>query len=104
MQADRPGTSAYAGARLVLFDAEGVLCGGSGELAAAPMGHDARVLDGGLQAGQRGVKATHQGRAWQPSRSETVSVAALAAGLADRSMLAVDLRASMSFRAGHIAG
>lgn len=99
-------TDQYVGvrrARLVLFDAEGVRA----TVVASwlrQMGHDAVVLEGGLQAGlEAGVKAA-QGPTHQAITSETVSAAALAAGLADRSMLAVDLRPSMSFRAGHIAG
>jgi 3-mercaptopyruvate sulfurtransferase SseA len=88
---------------LVLFDAEGVRA----TVVASwlrQMGHDAVVLDGGLQAGlAAGVKAA-QGPTHGAISPEAVSVAALAAGLVDRSMLAIDLRGSMSFRAGHIAG
>ena len=99
-------TDQYVGvrrARLVLFDAEGVRA----TVVASwlrQMGHDAVVLDGGLQAGlAEGVYAT-QGAAREVIAQQMVSVAQLVAGIANQSMLALDLRGSMTWRAGHIAG
>ncbi|AEI81611.1 rhodanese-like protein (plasmid) [Cupriavidus necator N-1] len=99
-------TDQYVGvrrARLVLFDAEGVRA-----IVVASwlrqMGHDAVVLDGGLQAGlAAGVKAAH-GPAYQVTTPAIINVAQLAAGMATQSMLALDLRGSMTYRAGQIAG
>jgi len=99
-------TDQYAGvrrARLVLFDADGVRA----PVVASwlrQMGHDAVVLDGGLQAGlAAGVRAPHGPHA-EVVALPAVRAAQLAAGIADRSMLALDLRGSMAFRAGHVAG
>jgi rhodanese-related sulfurtransferase len=99
-------TDQYVGvrrARLVLFDTEGVRA----TVVASwlrQMGHDAVVLDGGLQAGlAAGVKAAH-GPAHQVTTPATVNVAQLVAGMATQSMLALDLRGSMTYRAGRIAG
>ncbi|MGH8788410.1 MAG: rhodanese-like domain-containing protein [Cupriavidus necator] len=99
-------TDQYVGvrrARLVLFDTEGVRA----TVVASwlrQMGHDAVVLDGGLQAGlAAGVKAAH-GSAHQVTTPATVNVAQLVAGMATQSMLALDLRGSMTYRAGRIAG
>ncbi|MBP0624054.1 rhodanese-like domain-containing protein [Cupriavidus consociatus] len=97
-------TDQYVGvrrARLVLFDADGVRA----PVVASwlrQMGHDAVVLEGGLQAGLSGVKAARGPHA-DVTAPSTVTAAQLAAGLRDRSMLALDLRGSMAFRAGHIA-
>ncbi|AGW93999.1 MULTISPECIES: rhodanese-like domain-containing protein [Cupriavidus] len=99
-------TDQYVGvrrARLVLFDADGVRA----PVVASwlrQMGHDAVVLEGGLRAGlDAGVAATH-GPLAEVVAPPAVEAAALAAGLQDRSMLALDLRGSMAYRAGHIAG
>lgn len=99
-------TDQYVGvrrARLVLFDAEGVRA----TVVASwlrQMGHHAVVLDGGLQAGlAAGVRAA-AGPQHEVVAPPTVDAAQLAAGLADQSMLALDLRGSMAYRAGHIAG
>ncbi|MFS8973333.1 rhodanese-like domain-containing protein [Cupriavidus necator] len=98
-------TDQYIGvrrARLVLFDADGVRA----PVVASwlrQMGHDAVVLEGGLQAGlEAGIVAAHGPQA-EVVALPTVDAAALAAGLQDRSMLALDLRGSMAYRAGHIA-
>lgn len=99
-------TDQYVGirrARLVLFDAEGVRA----PVVASwlrQMGHDAVVLDGGLQAGlAAGVRAP-QGPTHEVTALPAASPAQLLAGLADQSMLALDLRGSMAYRAGHVAG
>lgn len=99
-------TDQYVGvrrARLVLFDADGVRA----PVVASwlrQMGHDAVVLEGGLRAGlEAGIAATHGPEA-EVVAPPAVEAAALAAGLQDRSMLALDLRGSMAYRAGHIAG
>jgi len=99
-------TDQYVGvrrARLVLFDAEGVRA----TVVASwlrQMGHDAVVLDGGLQAGlSAGITASH-GPVAEAAAPRTVDASQLAAGLQDKSMLALDLRGSMAHRAGHIAG
>ncbi len=104
-------TDQYIGvrrARLVLFDADGVR---------APvvatwlrqLGHDAVVLEGGLHASLAavGTGAFATGNApCVPGRAALpgVDASALSAGLAARSMLALDLRGSMAWRAGHIPG
>ncbi len=99
-------TDQYVGvrrARLVLFDAEGVRA----TVVASwlrQMGHDAVVLDGGLQAGlDAGIRAT-QGPSHEVTALAAVTVAQLAAGIAAQSMLALDLRGSMNYRAAHVAG
>ncbi|MBY4947801.1 sulfurtransferase [Cupriavidus respiraculi] len=99
-------TDQYVGvrrARLVLFDAEGVRA----PVVASwlrQMGHDAVVLAGGLEAGlNAGLRAAH-GPTPDIARLPAVGADELAAGLANRSMLALDLRGSMAYRAGHIAG
>ncbi|WP_316154898.1 rhodanese-like domain-containing protein [Cupriavidus sp. BIC8F] len=99
-------TDQYVGvrrARLVLFDADGVRA----PVVASwlrQMGHDSVVLEGGLQAGlSAGVKVATGPQAEAPALS-TVTAEQLAAGLRDQSMLALDLRGSMAFRAGHLAG
>ncbi|WP_354677602.1 rhodanese-like domain-containing protein [Cupriavidus plantarum] len=98
-------TDQYVGvrhARLVLFDADGVRA----PVVASwlwQMGHDAVVLEGGLQAGvAAGLHATHGPEHRLPALP-TVTAAQLATGLASQSMLALDLRGSMAYRAGHIA-
>ncbi|CAG9166271.1 rhodanese-like domain-containing protein [Cupriavidus respiraculi] len=99
-------TDQYVGvrrARLVLFDAEGVRA----PVVASwlrQMGHDAVVLAGGLEAGlNAGLRAAH-GPTPDIAPLPAVGADQLAAGLANRSMLALDLRGSMAYRAGHIAG
>ncbi|TXI90478.1 MAG: sulfurtransferase [Cupriavidus sp.] len=99
-------TDQYVGvrrARLVLFDAEGVRA----TVVASwlrQMGHDAVVLAGGLQAGSAAGVAARPAAAHGALAVPMVDAAQLAAGLADRSMLALDLRGSMAYRAGHIVG
>ncbi|SDC70741.1 3-mercaptopyruvate sulfurtransferase SseA, contains two rhodanese domains [Cupriavidus sp. YR651] len=99
-------TDQYVGvrrARIVLFDADGVRA----PVVASwlrQMGHDAVVLEGGLQAGLSAGVTAVQGPNPEVTAPATVTTAELAAGLRDRSMLALDLRGSMAFRAGHIAG
>ncbi len=62
------------------------------------------VLDGGLQAGlSTGVKAAPGPHA-EITAVSTVTASQLAVGLRDQSMIALDLRGSMAFRTGHIAG
>jgi 3-mercaptopyruvate sulfurtransferase SseA len=68
------------------------------------MGHDAVVLEGGLQAGLSAGVMAAPGPQAEVTAPVTVTAAQLAAGLRDQSMLALDLRGSMAFRAGHIAG
>ena len=99
-------TDQYVGvrrARLVLFDAEGVRA----PVVASwlrQMGHDAVVLEGGLQAGlAAGLRASH-GPVHEVTALPTVTAAQLAAGIAGQSMLALDLRGSMTYRTGHAAG
>ncbi|NOV22463.1 sulfurtransferase [Cupriavidus necator] len=90
-------------ARLVLFDADGVRA----PVVASwlrQMGHDAVVLAGGLEAGlATGVRAAH-GPRQDLTALPPVNATQLAAGIANQSMLALDLRGSMAYRAGHIAG
>jgi len=99
-------TDQYVGvrrARLVLFDADGVRA----PVVASwlrQMGHHAVVLDGGLQAGLAANVRAAYGPAREVTAPPSVDVAALAAGMASQSMLALDLRGSMAYRAGHIAG
>ncbi|SDP24539.1 3-mercaptopyruvate sulfurtransferase SseA, contains two rhodanese domains [Ralstonia sp. 25mfcol4.1] len=99
-------TDQYVGirrARLVLFDADGVRA----PVVASwlrQMGHDAVVLDGGLQAGQAAGVRAPQGPTHEVTALPGTSAAQLAAGLSDQSMLALDLRGSMAYRAGHVAG
>lgn len=99
-------TDQYVGvrrARLVLFDAEGVRAAVVASWL-RQMGHDAVVLDGGLQAGlDAGIRAM-QGPVHETTALPAVTVAQLAAGIAAQSMFVLDLRGSMEYRAGHIAG
>ncbi|MDT6963101.1 rhodanese-like domain-containing protein [Cupriavidus sp. SZY C1] len=99
-------TDQYVGvrrARLVLFDADAVRA----PVVASwlrQMGHDAVVLDGGLDAGlAAGVRAPH-GPAPEVTALPTVTSAQLSAGMAAQAMLALDLRGSMAYRAGHVDG
>ena len=103
-------TDQYIGvrrARLVLFDAEGVRA----TVVASwlrQMGHDAVVLEGGLEGGLTAGLAAGVSAAAGPVRDttalSTASVDELAAGIATQSMLALDLRGSMAYRTGHVAG
>ena len=98
-------TDQYVGvrrARLVLFDAEGVRA----TVVASwlrQMGHDAVVLEGGLQAGLAGGISASHGPVAKVTAPPTLDASQLAAGLQDKSMLAIDLRGSMAYRAGHVA-
>lgn len=95
-------TDQYVGvrqARLVLFDADGIRA-----LTVASwlrqLGHDASVLDQGLASGLALPAAAPVSLPALPA----TSAQALAAGLADGSLAAVDLRPGMQFRQSHIAG
>ncbi|GJG95148.1 rhodanese-like domain-containing protein [Cupriavidus pauculus] len=99
-------TDQYVGvrrARLVLFDADGVRA----PLVASwlrQMGHDAVVLTGGLEAGLAAGLRAASGPAHEVTALPAVTADQLAAGLSTQSMLALDLRGSMTYRAGHVAG
>jgi rhodanese-related sulfurtransferase len=87
------------GARLVLFDSDGVR---------APtvatwlrqMGHDARVLEGGLQSGL----ALPRIERVLPPPLATIGASDAASLLASAHATVVDLRGSMEFRKAHVAG
>lgn len=86
-------------ARLVLFDSDGIRA-----LTIASwlrqMGHDASVLDRGLDSGLALPAPQPVALPALPA----IHAGALASGLADESLVALDLRASMQFRHDHIAG
>jgi len=86
-------------ARLVLFDSDGIRA-----LTMASwlrqMGHDASVLARGLDSGLALPAAQPVALPALPA----TSAGALASGLADGSVVALDLRPGMQFRRGHIAG
>ncbi len=99
-------TDQYVGvrrARLVLIDADGVRA----TVVASwlrQMGHDAVVLEGGLAAALACGLAAPAGPV-APSRAlPGIDARSLAAGLAGRQLLALDVRASMAYRAGHVPG
>ncbi|MGO4152362.1 rhodanese-like domain-containing protein [Cupriavidus sp. YAF13] len=99
-------TDQYVGvrrARLVLIDADGVRA----TVVASwlrQMGHDAVALEGGLAAALAYGLAAPTGPV-APSRAlPGIDAPALAAGLAVRRLLALDVRASMAYRAGHVPG
>jgi len=88
---------------LVLFDADGVRA----PVVASwlrQLGHDAVVLEGGLQAGRAGGVAAPAGPAAAVPVLPQVETAALRAGLAERRMFALDLRPSMQYRAARLPG
>ncbi|WP_332775590.1 rhodanese-like domain-containing protein [Polaromonas sp.] len=86
-------------ARLVLFDSDGIRA-----LTAASwlrqMGHDACVLDQGLDSGLTLPEAQAASLPVLP----VISAKTLSAGLASGAVVAIDLRPSMQFRQSHIAG
>lgn len=85
-------------ARLVLFDSDGIRARTVASWL-RQMGHDASVLDDGLASGLA-LAATPA--AVLPALP-TVSAQALASGLANGTVLAIDLRPSIQFRQSHIA-
>lgn len=89
-------------ARLVLFDSDGIRARTVASWL-RQMGHDACVLDPGLDSGLALPAASP---APMPPRPElpAISPEALAEGLARGTLAAIDLRPSMQFRKGHIAG
>ncbi|AJC23175.2 rhodanese-like domain-containing protein [Pandoraea pulmonicola] len=95
-------TDQYVGvrhARVVLFDSDGVRA----PIVASwlrQLGHDAYVLRDGLASGAS-LRASTPGVETTLPR---VDAAALASALADGSVLAVDLRPSMSYRREHVPG
>ncbi|AJG23636.1 rhodanese-like domain-containing protein [Cupriavidus basilensis] len=99
-------TDQYVGvrrARLVLIDADGVRA----TVVASwlrQMGHDAVVLEGGLAAALAYGLAAPAGPAASSRALPGIDARSLAAGLAGRQMLALDVRASMAYRAGHVPG
>lgn len=99
-------TDQYVGvrrARLVLIDADGVRA----TVAASwlrQMGHDAVVLEGGLEAALGGRLAAPAGPQAPARPLRRVDAPALAADLAGQQWLALDVRASMAYRAGHVPG
>ncbi|HSV48633.1 MAG TPA: rhodanese-like domain-containing protein [Ramlibacter sp.] len=86
-------------ARLVLFDSDGIRARTVASWL-RQMGHDACVLDGGLDSGLALPQAAPAPLPALPALSPHV----LAAGLAGGTLAAIDLRHSMSFRKSHIAG
>lgn len=102
-------TDQYIGvrrARLVLFDADGVRA----PVVASwlrQLGHDAFVLEGGLEAGREALRPglPYLGDTVRPVSAAAlrdVTPHALSEGLAGQSMLALDLRGSMAYRAARI--
>ena len=86
------------GARLVLFDNDGVRAPTIASWL-RQMGHDASVLEGGLASGLSLAPAA----APRAPALATIDAQALAARIERNEVAVVDLRASMQFRAGHIA-
>lgn len=86
------------GARLVLLDNDGVRAPTIASWL-RQMGHDASVLEGGLASGLSLAPAAMPAA---PALA-TIDAQALSARLAQGDVALVDLRASMQFRAGHIA-
>ncbi|WP_426990857.1 rhodanese-like domain-containing protein [Cupriavidus sp. 30B13] len=99
-------TDQYVGvrrARLVLIDADGVRA----PVVASwlrQMGHDAVVLEGGLDAARAARLAAPPGPRAPAGAPARIDARALAAGLAAGQMLALDVRPGMAFRAGHVPG
>lgn len=86
-------------ARLVLFDSDGVRAPTVASWL-RQMGHDASVLDRGLDSGL----ALPEPQPMALPALPAVNASVLASGLTDDSVVALDLRPSMQFRQGHIAG
>ncbi|WP_454733221.1 MULTISPECIES: rhodanese-like domain-containing protein [Cupriavidus] len=99
-------TDQYVGvrrARLVLIDADGVRA----PVAASwlrQMGHDAVVLEGGLGAALAAGLAASAGPRAPAGALPRIGARDLAAGLAAGRLLALDVRPSMAYRAGHVPG
>lgn len=99
-------TDQYVGvrrARLIVFDADGVRA----PIIASwlrQMGHDAVVLQGGLDAGRAAHLSARSGPLPTPHDASSISPAELQASLAAGAARVVDLRDSMAYRAGHILG
>ena len=90
---------AVRGARILLFDGEGVRAPViAGWL--VQMGHDASVLGRGVESGVRGPGTVPVALPEVPS----MPAAELASAMARGDASVVDLRASMAFRKGHVAG
>jgi rhodanese-related sulfurtransferase len=88
---------AVRGARLVLFDNDGVRAPTIASWL-RQMGHDASVLEGGLASGLSLVPAA----ASTAPALKTIDAQTLSAQLAQGEVALIDLRGSMQFRAGHI--
>ncbi|CAG9182908.1 rhodanese-like domain-containing protein [Cupriavidus pampae] len=99
-------TDQYVGvrhARLIVFDADGVRA----PLVASwlrQMGHDAVVLQGGLEAGRAAHLSARPGPRATPHDARSISPAELHESLGASAAQIVDLRDSMAYRDGHIAG
>ncbi|MDF3833112.1 rhodanese-like domain-containing protein [Cupriavidus basilensis] len=99
-------TDQYVGvrrARLVLMDADGVRA----PVVASwlrQMGHDAVVLEGGIAAALAGGLAARDGPAAPTTVLRRIDTPTLAAQLAGQRALALDVRPSAAYRAGHIQG
>ncbi|MBB3641375.1 rhodanese-like domain-containing protein [Variovorax atrisoli] len=86
------------GARLVLFDSDGVRAPTVASWL-RQMGHDASVLEGGLESGL----ALAPAEAPAAPALGAIDAKTLAARIERNDVAVVDLRGSMQFRAGHIA-
>jgi len=86
------------GARLVLFDSDGVRAPTVASWL-RQMGHDASVLEGGLESGL----ALAPAEAPAAPALAAIDAKTLAARIERNDVAVVDLRGSMQFRAGHIA-
>ncbi|NBB09718.1 cystathionine beta-lyase [Pseudomonas sp. SLFW] len=87
------------GARLVLLDNDGVRA----PIVASwlrQLGHEAYVLEGGLQSG---LALPVRAESYAPALPE-ISAAALQDALRDDTVALIDLRSSMAYRKAHIAG
>lgn len=99
-------TDQYVGvrrARLVLIDADGVRA----TVVASwlrQMGHDAVVLEGGLDAARPAQLAAPSGPRAPACALPRIDARTLAAGLAGQGLVALDVRPSMAYRAGHVPG
>lgn len=89
-------------ARIVLFDSDGVRAPTTAGWLLR-MGHNAFVLEGGLQAGlEAGLKARVS--TYSPPPLERVNAEVVARWIESDQALAVDLRSSTSYRSAHLRG